>query len=317
MADSAGTQRNLRWRWLGALLVGLVALAGCIPPGAHTVSSFGAGGISPGLWRTLGGTPSCLWFRRAPGGGIIAAGLSSGGPRYVQVLSTDGEFDQYNCVTFWGQPGPFSKALHNASDPLAPFGPGDWLVGFEVAPGWYAAPGASSSGTCSWERVSNFQHMSSDIISQQHVVGVGPQLVKINSSDTGFTSDGCGSWLRVFVPAPQPALAGSWRLTSVRASASSSFVAPNPSTLILATFAANQLSGGNDCNGYTVPFVANGGLLALGAVNSGSVVCHPGDPASAVYVAALPNAVAYVLTSTTLTLLDGNGSSLVVYTAIP
>jgi hypothetical protein len=318
-ADSMGTRRKLRWRWLGAFLVGLIALAGCIPPGAHTVSSFGAGGISPGLYRTLGGAPAgnpCVWIRGDASGHLIAFDVSTGGPRYAQVLSTDASFFQANCVTFWLQPSVFSKALHNPADPLAPFGPGDWLVGFEVAPGWYAAPGASS-GTCSWERVSSFQHVSGDIIANQSTSGKIPQLVQISSGDYGFTSDGCGSWQqRTFVPPAQAALTGTWTVASVRANASSSFI--SAATTINAHFVAPNVTGMNNCNSYSALFAANAGNLAVGSFSTATATCSTTDPASAAYAAALPNAVAYEFaTPTQLKLLDANGAILVVLNGAP
>ena len=72
-------RRWARARWLVAVAaVGLVA-AGCIPTGNHTVSSFGAGGVSPGLYRTLGSTDSsCVWQRWGADGLPIAGG----GPRF-------------------------------------------------------------------------------------------------------------------------------------------------------------------------------------------------------------------------------------------
>jgi heat shock protein HslJ len=314
-ADSMGTRRKLRWRWLGAFLVGLIALAGCIPPGAHTVSSFGAGGISPGLYRTLGGAPAgnpCVWIRGDASGHLIAFDVSTGGPRYAQVLSTDASFFQANCVTFWLQPSVFSKALHNPADPLAPFGPGDWLVGFEVAPGWYAAPGASS-GTCSWERVSSFQHVSGDIIANQSTSGKIPQLLQISSGDYGFTSDGCGSWQqRTFVPPAQAALTGTWHAITVKATGSSAPITVSPKADITANFAAPNLTGMNNCNSYSALFAANSGNLAIGSFSQAATCTSP-DPASAAYAAALPNAFAYTLSGSTLTLLDANGATLIVY----
>ncbi len=317
VADRSASFRGRRRGWLIGVVVGVAVLAaGCIPQGTHTVSSFGAGGISPGLWRTLGGNP-CQWTRRATGGSVIAADVSVGGPRYVQVEASDGSFTQQGCVTFWSQPGPFSKALHDPSNRLAPFGQGDWLIGFEVAPGWYAGQGAGPGGRCSWSRVSGFGHTNDEIINEQHVFGDAPQLVQIDPGDFGFTSDGCGSWRRVFEPSVQTTpLTGAFKVTSVRSDATSSFITPGAGT-ITATFGSNsRLGGHNDCNTYGAPFLAEAGKLALGNVISTAVGCSPGTTASAAFDAALPAVVAYSFGASDLSLLDGNGATLIVLTAV-
>src|SRR4051812_30427613 len=101
---------------------GLLA-AGCIPEGTHTVSSFGAGGMSPGLWRSLGTNPGrarafpagCGW---GTGQRPHASSLGDGGPIYAEIRPADSEIwvsDQ--CLPFWQEPGPFAKPLATPGQP--------------------------------------------------------------------------------------------------------------------------------------------------------------------------------------------------------
>lgn len=179
---------RLRWWLLGLAALGLLA-AGCIPAGTHTVSSFGAGGVSPGLWRSLGGD-GCYWARLANfSGGVdsIIANHLGKGPTYVQIEASDAGFEQSRCVPFWQEPGPFAKPL---ATPGQPFGEGEFKIGYEVAPGRYQANPAPGE-SCYWERLSGF-HGTGEIIAND--LGEGPQVVEIEASDVGFSSTRCGTW---------------------------------------------------------------------------------------------------------------------------
>jgi hypothetical protein len=193
--------------WL-VVLVALVSLAaaGCIPPGTHTVSSFGAGGVSPGLWRSLGGgeepgpfpfSGGCTWG--TPG---HYRGGGSGGPVYAEIRSTDSEiWVSGRCAPFWQVPGPFARPL---ATPGKPFGHGDYLVGYEVAPGTYAssssgAPYPEDAPHCQWSRVRDFQDTSpgSASIIASGGDGPAPLVVVIKPGDYGFTSTGCSTWTKI------------------------------------------------------------------------------------------------------------------------
>ena len=67
---------------------------------------------------------------------------------------------------------------------------GTWLVGEEVAPGRWAAPGGDS---CYWERLSGFG--DSDIIAN----GFGSirPVVEIVPTDIGFLTSDCGEWISI------------------------------------------------------------------------------------------------------------------------
>ncbi|MGC0252360.1 hypothetical protein [Pseudactinotalea sp. Z1748] len=69
------------------------------------------------------------------------------------------------------------------------FGNGTWRVGEDIDPGVYRTEGASS---CYWERLSGFSGEFGDIIANDFTSG--PTTVTIAASDSGFSSQGCGTW---------------------------------------------------------------------------------------------------------------------------
>jgi hypothetical protein len=69
------------------------------------------------------------------------------------------------------------------------FGDGSWLVGIEISPGTYQAPGGEG---CYWERLKGFGGTVDDIIANHF--GGGRQVVTIGISDKGFKTSGCGRW---------------------------------------------------------------------------------------------------------------------------
>ena len=189
--------------------VGLIA-AGCIPAGTHAVSSFGAGGVSRGLYRTLGSNSprasTCNWDRRDSQGTVLGqrrfdpvpgAGLSATltGPLYAEILPSDASFSSVGCVTFWKVPSPWSKPL---ATPGQAFGVGDFLVGSEVAPGTYTAPDAHLTFGCGWARVRDFRGAQSSVIEQGQTTFGETPTVTIAPADYGFSSGGgCGNWVKV------------------------------------------------------------------------------------------------------------------------
>ncbi len=182
------------------LAVAAIALAGCLGAGTYPVTEHvqnGTAGV--GLWRTLGGD-ACYWARlrafSGQPGDVIADDLSHGGPRYVQILPTDAGFKQTGCLTFWQEPGPWAQPL---ATPGQPFGAGDFMIDYEVAPGVYQAPGADPATpkrVCYWARLSGFTGTLGDII-QNKVSTSGSETVTIDPGDTGFTSDNCGTWTKI------------------------------------------------------------------------------------------------------------------------
>jgi hypothetical protein len=65
-----------------------------------------------------------------------------------------------------------------------------------VQPGTYQASGVTT-GSCHWQRVSDFTHDGYGIIAENTVSNSpGPVSVQINANDYGFTSQNCGTWHR-------------------------------------------------------------------------------------------------------------------------
>ena len=70
------------------------------------------------------------------------------------------------------------------------FGDGTYLVGVDVEPGIYRAPGGSF---CTWERLSGLGGEFDDIISMDFSEN-SSQIVEIKTSDMAFKVSGCGTW---------------------------------------------------------------------------------------------------------------------------
>ena len=202
-------QPGSRRGWRAAMLVGAFALfaVGCIPAGSHTVSSFGAGGVSPGLYRSLGKTAdseNCTWRQSFESFGTpFFTGGSSDGPVYMELTGGGNVYlTVTGCITFWKVPSPWDRPL---ATPGQPFGNGDFLVGYEVAPGVYQA--GATDGECRWTRVRNYEgHLTLRAIPpgppiEDEVIAGGTaspgSTVTIEPSDYGFSSTGCGQWDKV------------------------------------------------------------------------------------------------------------------------
>ena len=97
--------------------------------------------------------------------------------------------------------------------PSQSFGDGTWIVGSDIAPGLYVAPGIIDE-YCSWERLSGFGGTFDEIIAIEF--DYGRKLVEIASTDAAFKSDGCGLWTPIteimFGPPRDYILEGFWRV---------------------------------------------------------------------------------------------------------
>ena len=78
-------------------------------------------------------------------------------------------------------------------DPDDVISDGTWQVGVDVQPGTYRNSGGSKG--CYWERLSGFSGASSDRLANG--LSANQQIVTIEPSDAGFTSEDCGVWFRV------------------------------------------------------------------------------------------------------------------------
>lgn len=82
-----------------------------------------------------------------------------------------------------------SLPLGAASALPTSFGDGTYIVGSDIAPGTYRAPGGDS---CYWARLSGFDGTIDDILANND--GQTRPTVTISASDAGFETSGCGTW---------------------------------------------------------------------------------------------------------------------------
>ncbi|MDA1360518.1 hypothetical protein O1R50_12845 [Glycomyces luteolus] len=75
------------------------------------------------------------------------------------------------------------------------FGDGIWTVGEDIEPGTYSTTVPDESFGCYWERLSGFSGELDDIIANGNVEPGLQATVTIDSSDQGFNSQDCGTWL--------------------------------------------------------------------------------------------------------------------------
>lgn len=78
--------------------------------------------------------------------------------------------------------------------PLAAIPDGTWLVGEEVTPGIYAAPGGEQ---CSWQRLSGFGGTADEVVASAS--GAVRPIVEIAATDRGFSTSNCGDWTTVSI----------------------------------------------------------------------------------------------------------------------
>jgi hypothetical protein len=64
---------------------------------------------------------------------------------------------------------------------------GTYTVGSDIAPGVYSSAGPAGNGTCYWKRLNG-----SDTV--DNAMSRKPQVVRIDSGDTAFKTDGCQPW---------------------------------------------------------------------------------------------------------------------------
>lgn len=166
--------------WTFTLLVGTPG-PGPITDGVYDVGT----ALQPGRYVAARPTDACAWERTGAAG--PASGEASAGPVIVDVLEDDVEFASSGCGT-WTPYTPPGNVLTSFPD-------GYYVVGSDVAPGQYRAPGGPE---CSWARVFSFSGDYEDQLGGSYLATVGP-IVDIGADDRGFLSSGCGHW-QPYVP---------------------------------------------------------------------------------------------------------------------
>lgn len=143
--------------------------------------------IASGRWRARDLGDFCSWSRLAGFSGSaedsIAVGVPDGSTSVVDIRPNDVGFHSSECGIWSQDLSPMTSST------TAPFGDGTYIVGADIAPGTWSAPG---TGGCFWERLSGFGEDFEDIIDIDIVEG--PVTVTIAPGDAGFSSSGCGQW---------------------------------------------------------------------------------------------------------------------------
>jgi hypothetical protein len=179
-----------------ALIIVCAAEAGPEPPPSppSTTVTFGDGThavgseIPPGRYRAKGIGPTCYWARLSGFGGtleeILANDLAFGTATEVaDIAPGDAGFQTSGCGTWSSDLSPVT------SSPTAAFGDGTYIVGVDISPGTWRAPGGDR---CYWARLAGFNGAVDDIISND--LPAGAAVVTIAPTDKGFKTSNCGDW---------------------------------------------------------------------------------------------------------------------------
>lgn len=153
-----------------------------IGDGVHLVNR----DIKPGIY-TIKATGTCYWARLRDVTGEISDVIANGNnaPEIVEVQAGDAAFESRGC----GRWVPVEETYFDP--PLQAFRNGTVMVGKHIEPGTYRAEGTQA---CYWARLSNFSHeVPRSILAN----GTSPTTVRIKPTDAGFTSVGCGPWMKM------------------------------------------------------------------------------------------------------------------------
>ncbi len=187
MLTGWGSSRAGRVAIASVTAVALVLSVAAFGDGRYPVGQ-GAGMVPAGTYTTTGGN-DCYWERDDLSGAIITNDFVPTPQRQIVTLdATDGAFDSRRC----GDWQPLGAAPLTA-DPTAPFPDGTWRVGTDIAGNnrWIAS---GPSSDCYWERLRDFHGGLTPVI--ENFFGASPTLVVLSSTDVGFRSNRCGTWVR-------------------------------------------------------------------------------------------------------------------------
>lgn len=144
--------------------------------------------IRPGTYRIREPAGFCYWARLSGFSGelrhIIANDNAIDAFTVVTITRTDVGFESSGC-------GEWSSDLSAVIDTGEPFSDGTYIVGTDIRPGRYRAPGTD---LCYWARLRGFGGELDDIIAND--LSDGSTIVSIARGDDGFTSNRCGEWIR-------------------------------------------------------------------------------------------------------------------------
>jgi hypothetical protein len=113
---------------------------------------------------------------------VIANNIVSSSRVIVDVLSTDVGFKTSRCGTWT----PWTAVVPTA------VADGAFAVNSEIQAGLWSA---TFSGSCYWTRVNSFNGSLSAILASDFTYTSA--VVRIQPTDVGFTSSGCGTWTKI------------------------------------------------------------------------------------------------------------------------
>lgn len=146
--------------------------------------------IKAGTYRLREPAFFCYWARLRGFGGslndIIANGNENDAYGVVTIRSSDAGFESSGC-------GEWSSDLSRVTNDKSHIDhDGTYIVGTDISPGKWRSSGGD--GICYWARVSAFTGTLGAIIANG--LPDGRTIVTIRSTDKGFVTTGCGSWVR-------------------------------------------------------------------------------------------------------------------------
>ena len=109
---------------------------------------------------------------------------------------------QRTTITFTADPPkapqsekPKSEAKTANSEQVTEIGPGTYVVGAEIKPGYYKTKGPDEDGICYWARLKDLSGGLNSIINNG--IAEGPTTIQILRTDKAFETRGCQPWVPV------------------------------------------------------------------------------------------------------------------------
>lgn len=139
-----------------------------------------------GIYRAAAYTDGCYWARLRGFSGELADIITSdfgSGFQVVTILASDAGFKSDGC-------GDWTDDLSRVTDSDTAFDEGTYIVGTDIKSGTYEA---DTTGGCYWARLKGFKGSLDEIITSDFTDS-GHAIVRIQNSDAGFKSSGCGPW---------------------------------------------------------------------------------------------------------------------------
>jgi hypothetical protein len=170
---------------------------GNTPPPPPTGTTFSDGmylvgtDIPAGTYRNSDSSSGCYWERLSGLSGdlddIIANDFTTA-RSIVTIAPSDYAFSADRCGTWT------SDLSAITASPTDPFSDGTYIVGVDIGPGTWQ--NTDSSDGCYWARLSGVSGELDDIIDNEFTYDA-IQTVTIRTSDRGFQTSGCGTWIRI------------------------------------------------------------------------------------------------------------------------